>query len=183
MKYVSIDIETTGLDPDSCQVLEIGAVCDDTDKLLTEAPQWSTLVMPRNMFVAGELIGIVMNAELLKELMHAQKVGLGYETTLSAIPALTTFIQQHCTGKITIAGKNFANFDLQFLSRMPGWAGIKHSHRFLDPGSMFVNSRDNVMPDTAECLRRIGAAPLVKHRALDDAYDVCRLIRAKLGTP
>ena len=30
MKYISIDIETTGLDPENCQILSIGAVIEDT---------------------------------------------------------------------------------------------------------------------------------------------------------
>ena len=34
MRYVSIDIETTGLDRQNDQVLEVGAVIEDTDKQL-----------------------------------------------------------------------------------------------------------------------------------------------------
>ena len=30
MKYVSIDLECTGLDEESCQIIEIGAVIDDS---------------------------------------------------------------------------------------------------------------------------------------------------------
>ena len=33
MKYISIDIETTGLDRDLCQVLSIGAVIEDTNNI------------------------------------------------------------------------------------------------------------------------------------------------------
>ena len=31
MKYVSIDLETTGLDPETCDIIEIGAVIDDLE--------------------------------------------------------------------------------------------------------------------------------------------------------
>ena len=34
-----------------------------------------------------------------------------------------------------------------------------------------------LLPDTAKCLARAGIPKAVKHRALDDAQDVCRLIR------
>ena len=29
MKYASIDIETTGLDPETCAIIEIGIILDD----------------------------------------------------------------------------------------------------------------------------------------------------------
>ena len=32
MKYLSIDIETTGLDPEKCDILEIACIIEDTEK-------------------------------------------------------------------------------------------------------------------------------------------------------
>ncbi len=34
MKYLSIDIETTGLDPEKCDILEVAAIIEDTEKKL-----------------------------------------------------------------------------------------------------------------------------------------------------
>ena len=45
MPYVSIDIETTGLDPDTCQILEIGAVWDDWTKPIDQLPTYRRLVV------------------------------------------------------------------------------------------------------------------------------------------
>lgn len=46
MKYVSIDIETTGLNPEKCQVLQIGAVIEDTSNPLPfeELPKFNCIV-------------------------------------------------------------------------------------------------------------------------------------------
>ena len=34
MRYVSCDIESTGLDKENCQILQIGAVVEDTKNIL-----------------------------------------------------------------------------------------------------------------------------------------------------
>ena len=82
--------------------------------------------------------------------------------------------------KIVIAGKNFAAFDLLFLKRI--WFGnkVKYSHRFLDPGSMFVTASDNQPPSLKECLFRSGLDKEIDHTALADAVDVIKCIRYKL---
>ena len=49
MPYVSIDIETTGLDPESCQMLEIGAVWDDWTKPIDELPSYRRLVVHKEI--------------------------------------------------------------------------------------------------------------------------------------
>jgi len=33
MKYISIDVETTGIDREKCQILSIGAVIEDTENI------------------------------------------------------------------------------------------------------------------------------------------------------
>lgn len=46
MKFVSIGIETTGLDPETCQILQIGAVIEDTVKILPliDLPKFSCII-------------------------------------------------------------------------------------------------------------------------------------------
>jgi len=43
-KYVSLDIETTGLNPENCQVLEIGAVIDDGTTPIEDCPTFQCYV-------------------------------------------------------------------------------------------------------------------------------------------
>lgn len=68
MKYVSIDIETTGLDPVNDQVLSIGAIIEDTDNPLSfeDSPKFHG-VIKRNR-IEGGLYAINLNRELLETL-------------------------------------------------------------------------------------------------------------------
>ena len=45
LPYVSIDIETTGLDPETCQTLEIGAVFDNWTLPIRELPTFHCYVV------------------------------------------------------------------------------------------------------------------------------------------
>lgn len=66
MKYISIDIETTGLDPVNDQVLSIGALIEDTNqpKNLEDMPKFHG-VIKRNR-IEGGLYAINLNRDLLE---------------------------------------------------------------------------------------------------------------------
>lgn len=70
MKYCSIDIETTGLDPETCQILSIGAVIEDTDdiKPIDELPKFHGAIKRRN--IKGEAYAITMNCDLIGTINH-----------------------------------------------------------------------------------------------------------------
>lgn len=65
MIYVSIDIETTGLDPLSNNVLSIGAIIEDTSKKLPydECPKFNAIVL--NKQLQGSPRAITMNKEVI----------------------------------------------------------------------------------------------------------------------
>ena len=65
MIYVSIDIETTGLDPLSNNVLSIGAIIEDTTKKLPydECPKFNAIVL--NKQLQGSPRAITMNKEVI----------------------------------------------------------------------------------------------------------------------
>ena len=76
MKYVSIDIETSGLDPENNQVLSIGAIIEDTTKKLPleECPKFHAIVLQRQ--ITGSPRAITMNGriiELMGEYLEADK--------------------------------------------------------------------------------------------------------------
>ena len=76
MKYVSIDIETSGLDPENNQVLSIGAIIEDTTtKLpLEDCPKFHAIVLQRQ--ITGSPRAITMNAkiiDLMSEYLEADK--------------------------------------------------------------------------------------------------------------
>jgi oligoribonuclease len=65
MIYVSIDIETTGLDPLSNNVLSIGAIIEDTEKKLpfSEIPKFNAIVLNRQL--QGSPRAITMNQNII----------------------------------------------------------------------------------------------------------------------
>ena len=70
MKYISIDIETTGLDPETCQILSIGAVIEDTLNQLPfeELPKFHGVIKREN--VSGSLFALNMNRDLIETIVQ-----------------------------------------------------------------------------------------------------------------
>lgn len=67
MRITSIDIETTGLNPSTSQVLQIGAVIFDTsDKIFTPIATYNKVVYHRE--IHGEPFAIQMNSEIIKKI-------------------------------------------------------------------------------------------------------------------
>lgn len=193
MKYVSIDLETTGLDPDTCDVIEFAAVVDDTlkpDIPVEQLPSFRRLV--RREIYRGEPYALAMHGDLLREAAGTTQPACSPEM-------LYADFRQWCKEreligrwneppqKILVAGKNFAGFDLRFLRRMRDDEGIRgawdeiFSHRVLDPAMLFALAEDDRPPSLEQCLDRAGFVKSVSHQALDDARDVVRCIRAGLS--
>lgn len=72
MKYVSIDIETTGLDQEACQILSVGAVIEDTNNPLplTELPTFHCAIKRSSVY--GELYALNMNKDLIETIVQYQ---------------------------------------------------------------------------------------------------------------
>ena len=68
MKYISIDIETTGLDPELCNVLSIGAVIEDSANPLPyeECPKFHAAILRHEL--NGSPRAITMNAKLIADI-------------------------------------------------------------------------------------------------------------------
>lgn len=72
MKYLSIDIETTGLDPENNQVLSIGAIVEDTENKLPfdEIPKFHACILAEQL--TGSPFAINMNRELIESMVQYQ---------------------------------------------------------------------------------------------------------------
>lgn len=72
MKYVSIDIETTGLDHKNCQILSVGAVVEDTNNILPldELPTFHCAVLHNR--IEGEPFAVNLNRELISRIVEYQ---------------------------------------------------------------------------------------------------------------
>lgn len=70
MKYVSIDIETTGIDTENDQILSIGLVIEDTKKKLPidELPKLHIAILRER--ITGRLFSLNMNKQLIENIVN-----------------------------------------------------------------------------------------------------------------
>ena len=188
MKYVSIDIETTGLNPETCQILSFGAIIEDTNNPLPfeEIPKFYKVF--NHKFIQGEPFALNMNSSLIKEIKE------GVSENLSGIDSLSYqfwdflyaegFEPEGEGRKISlkVAGKNFQGFDMKFLDKVNKFnMYFKVHQRVLDPASLFVDFKnDEWLPNLFQCKERADMNILeVSHNALEDAWDVIQVLRTK----
>lgn len=185
MKYVAIDIETTGLDPNTCQVLQIGAVIEDTTENVPveELPSFVAYIAPTE--IRGTVYALHMNRDILRIIAEAgDRVMLPGQ----AVYEFQQWLQRHGyeediegVTKFTAAGKNVGSFDEQFLIQLPMWKDILDiRHRKLDPAMLYIDwGTDEVPPNLETCLMRAGILEEVTHDALNDAKQIIKLLRAR----
>ena len=216
MKYVSIDVETTGLDPNTSQLLEVGLVVADSTVPFVQNNHNSLRIVFLREELKGNIVALNMNRNLLTEMSqqiaklkelnqnNSENFGLFEKTDLlttryyslelfkefgqSIEEYLTLTIKKFFinngldTGKITVAGKNFAMFDKLFLEQYEAFKTMilgRMRHRVLDVGSMFVESTDKCIPDLKTCLKRAGFDSEVPHTAVEDAILVVKCAQSK----
>jgi oligoribonuclease (3'-5' exoribonuclease) len=187
MIIASIDIETTGLDPDLDQILEFACVIENFDVLdlssVEDLPFFHCYITHPRIF--GNPFALHMNANILGILSGRTTTDQAILTLDEFIDTFDAFIFNTIPGNESVipAGKNFGGFDQQFLRRVKGWGDIckdrKFSHRALDPAPLCLEHDDKVLPNLQVCLERSGLTNTVTHTALDDARDVLRVLRAK----
>jgi hypothetical protein len=71
MIYLSIDTETTGLTPETCQLLSFGAIIEDTEKKLPydEIPKFHCAIRRgEREILQGELYALNMNKDLIEKI-------------------------------------------------------------------------------------------------------------------
>jgi oligoribonuclease (3'-5' exoribonuclease) len=194
--YVSIDIETTGLNHYTDQILEIAAVIDDNEGDLYLKPAIRIWIKRERLY--GNPTAIVMNADLLRQINEREFTPLTFveeaidlgsaEVALVVHPhdagrVLNNFLVRHIGHeKVTVAGKNFGGFDRQFLEKLDDFPEDRFRHRYLDPGNLWWDpTEDNfVLPDSDTVKKRCGGTSGTTHQALDDAYDTCEAVRQYL---
>ncbi len=199
MKYISLDIETTGLDKNRCDILQVAVVIDDLSSPLEELPRFVAFVKHENLRFEPYALGMHIKSGLMaRYLADREKASLD-----ATFAKLLHFLDRHyplatSKDKYILAGKNLAGFDLPFIATAnAGWStrpylgGIddagtnthqflaRHSHRIIDPGTSFTDFfSDSTVADLKTCKERAGIdnGP-VAHDAMDDALDVVRVVR------
>ena len=149
--FVSLDLETTGLDPDADQIIEIGAVKFCGQEILGTFETYIDPHMPIPKFIE-RLTGInqnmVENAPMF----------------LDVVSDLTAFLGEH-----PIIAHNVA-FDIRFLLTK-GLRLTNKTYDTWDLASVFLPSAmDYSLPILS---KKLGIYPGRSHRALDDPQTCC----------
>ncbi len=180
--YVSIDLETTGLDPKRCQTLEFGAVIDNWHSPVKQLPRFHRYVRPRDGYIHGYPYALALNAEILRCLISddpAIKEETCSEEALGEQFANWLSGYDIAPKHVMAAGKNFSSFDLQFLRQLPGFFDhVDFQHRAIDPAIFYWQADiDDALPGTKDCLERAGFNGHVAHTAIEDCISVIQLVR------
>lgn len=183
--YISLDIETTGLDINKAEVLQIAMVFDDGSSPVDELPRLSFLIKHKQI-TYGEPFAIQMNAWIFEELSkkdssykrlsieEARQEMYNFISDAKEMTKTWDTTNGVRVGSIQIAGKNVASFDIPILNR---FFSIKDmiDHRFIDVGSMAYN-KFGYNPGFNKINKELGLS-LITHDALDDAISTIKVIR------
>ncbi len=209
MKFVSIDIETTGLNPEKHQIIEFGAIIEDTKNPLSfeEIPKFSCIVTHQE--IVGHPFALEMNKRIISILSEFStkkgKEAIVYKKANSIVgkEQLMHLFKEWLINNleldpfkkptIVVAGKNFESFDKKFINKINtdcspelGYSPyplVEFSRRVIDPASLYVDwENDDCLPSLDECLHRAGISKKVSHNAIEDAWDVIQVLRKKYKT-
>jgi len=145
--YVSLDLETTGLDPNTDSIIEIGAVKFNENRVEAE---YSTLINPRK-----PISNFITNLTGISNTMVVNSPFL-----VDALPDLVRFV-----GDAIIVGQNIA-FDLGFLQKV----GLFRNNQSIDTYELAsVLLPTSPRYNLTALAQQLGVVQTVAHRALDDA--------------
>lgn len=202
MRYVAVDIETTGLDARRDEILHFAAVIEDTDKPRVEVddlPSFERIVRADRL--AGDPYALALNHDLICAIRDEIDGHTSYRGRLVAVAdrgldwwnPFVAWVADWVGGdvvrmrstRVPVAGKNAAGFDVPFVANQidPYDPVVRprdlFHHRVIDPGSVAMGARPGlwqqltVLPSLADVVDGD-----VTHDALDDARDVVRALRA-----
>jgi oligoribonuclease (3'-5' exoribonuclease) len=135
MPYIALDLETTGLDVDNHQILEIGAVFNDFNRPIIACDVFCRTIHPRGDIV-GNPYALAMNAALLQRIADGEGVDID-----AACKDFRQWLEINgitSKNKATLVGKNVGSFDWQFLRHELDFPVELIDYRILDIGSMYA---------------------------------------------
>lgn len=182
MIVYAMDIETTGLEPERDQILQVALIEYDTEE---DQNKDINKLRSFNMFVkhdriTGSAFALAMNAWILKGI--ADKTLYPVIKASELVNALANWFQisQYQLEKRTFIGKNVNGFDYQFLKRLDRFNEVvRPNYRFLDIGSMFFGQHSSSVPSLKDCAA-FANYTYREHDALEDCRAVIACLRYAL---
>jgi len=187
MRYCSLEIITTGLDPLKNDILEIGMIIEDTImKLPYEKIPKLRFWIDREHY-RGNPYALVSNQEVFKQicklrdenskrLIQPDDVFTKIGSFLKPYFAVNNIFAPN---SIVIAGRNFGSLTRLFLSRLKSFEGIPFSPRVLDPSVICMDwENDSIPPSLTVCKERLGIRN-TKQDTLSFAWDIIEVLRSK----
>lgn len=168
--YLSIDVETTGLDPLTDQILEIGAVYEDGISDIASLKTFRKIA--KLTTIHGSPTALSMHADLFKEISEGVSEDLSIDPIKDLNVWLSNLFGVNRT-PLTLGGKNVAVFDLPFLIKN-GFI-YPYNYKIIDIGSCYY-SKFGYVPSLSSINQLINQ-PNVSHKALNDAMNVVVAIR------
>lgn len=171
--YLSMDIETTGLDPSCDQILQFAAVLFDNDDV-HKCSYFNVFVShPRYQ---GNVFALSMNSWILKLLAEGKDERIVNHISLHYL--FETWLKSKTDQKCFPIGKNFGSFDLQFLKAHDSKFDRMFHYRSIDVGTLYADR--NGVPSLADIPldRKIEGSAL--HDALWDARCCLYLFQRRL---
>ncbi len=194
MKFLAIDIETTGLDDKLHSITEFAAVFADLEGK-EEPITFYRYIQPEDFVWSMYCLNLHWNwlhralVRVKEKLWDCPNEPRMVKDVYELIREFCVWLFNDCNWPIPVeerwksiipAGKNFFSFDHRFLEA----AGFPRmfKRRQLDPTILYTRQDDTEPPDLTECKARAIAEgcdlkPGVAHNALDDAMDVVKLLQ------
>ncbi len=148
---ISIDIETTGLDPDVHQILEFAAVLENGDTFQAVIKHENYVLSPYCLRLHKDLLPECEESGIpIRELEYRFRI----------------WLRKHdINTPYHVVGANFGSFDGCFLKKVPNFP--QWSYRVLEIGSLYF---DGTLPRKLKDIEQ----STIPHRALPDAEAVMR---------
>jgi len=175
--YIALDIETTGLDPETCQILEIGAVYNDMSRPVAKCQTFERLIDHKT--ITGSPYALRMNANLISRIADGEGVDL--DGAVADLMCWITYLANRDKfDTVHLVGKNVGSFDVPFLKRVPSWQAFLFHYRCLEVGSMYATP-DGIsgQAELIANIERMYEIPGREHEALHDAMVSLALVRDK----
>lgn len=173
-KFMVLDVETSGLCPQSDMLLEVCALCVEEGEVVG---QFDAVVHRPRVVGTSEALRMHTTNGLLEECADPDRSLL-----LSVVSdTFSAWLHTHFgadEGPVLVAGKNVWKLDIPFLMVDLKLKAELFHHRALDPAGKLMRWSDDAPPGLVECARRVGLnVTKDDHRAETGAKLVLEVIK------